>query len=123
MSLIDIGESFFYNFCLVNICLSLSDNANKIKTLDIERAQQFKFSHNVSPIHGMVSEKFFSKNSKFYRGCTAHLTFLPPSNFAVLMSDISFNTAYKDLKIAQIAQLNQLFLLLHLAHIYGHCFY
>ena len=39
------------------------------------------------------------------------------------MSDISFNTACKELKIAQIAQLHQLFQLLHLAHIYGHCFY
>ena len=39
------------------------------------------------------------------------------------MSDISFNTACKELKIAQIAQLNQLFQLLHLAHIYGHCCY
>ena len=39
------------------------------------------------------------------------------------MSDISFNTASKELKIAQIAQLNQLFRLLHLAHICGHCFY
>ena len=37
------------------------------------------------------------------------------------MSDISFNTAYKELKIAQIAQLNQLFKFLHLAHVYGHC--
>ena len=39
------------------------------------------------------------------------------------MSDISFNTACKELKIAQIAQLNQLFQLLDLAHIYGHCFF
>ena len=39
------------------------------------------------------------------------------------MADISFNTAFKDLKIAQIAQLNQLFQPLHLAHIYGHGFY
>ena len=39
------------------------------------------------------------------------------------MSDISFNTARKELKIAQIALLNQLFQLLHLAHIYGQCFY
>ena len=39
------------------------------------------------------------------------------------MSDISFNTACKELKIAQIAQLNQLFQLLHLAHIYGHGLY
>ena len=39
------------------------------------------------------------------------------------MSDISLNTACKELKIAQIAQLNQLFQLLHLAHIQGHCLY
>ena len=26
-----------YTFCLINICLSLSDDANKIKTLNIER--------------------------------------------------------------------------------------
>ena len=39
------------------------------------------------------------------------------------MVDISFNTACKELKIAQIAQLNQLFQPLHLAHIYGHGFY
>ena len=29
---------FAYTFCLINICLSLSDDANKIKTLNIERA-------------------------------------------------------------------------------------
>ena len=39
------------------------------------------------------------------------------------MADISFNTACKELKIAQIVQLNQLFQLLHLVHIYGHGFY
>ena len=27
-----------YTFCLINICLSLSHDANKIKTLNIERA-------------------------------------------------------------------------------------
>ena len=35
---------FVYTFCLINICLSLSDGANKIKTLNIESAKQFKFS-------------------------------------------------------------------------------
>ena len=49
--------------------------------------------------------------------------FLPPAISLFLMSDISFNTACKELKIAQIAQLNHLFQLLHLAHIYGHRFY
>jgi len=31
----------------INICLSLSDDTNKIKTLNIERAWQFKFSLKV----------------------------------------------------------------------------
>ena len=35
------------------------------------------------------------------------------------MADISFNIACKELKIAQIAQFNQLFQLLHLVPIYG----
>ena len=39
------------------------------------------------------------------------------------MADISFNIACKELKIAQIAKLNQLFQLLHLDHMYGHGFY
>ena len=39
------------------------------------------------------------------------------------MADISFNIACKELKIAQIAQFNQLFQLLHLVQIYGHGFY
>jgi len=63
----------------------------------------------------MVSEKFSSKNSKFYREIYGPLTFLPHSNFAVF--DISFNFACKELKIAQIAQLNQLYQPLHLVHI------
>ena len=29
---------FVYTFCLINICLLLSDDANKIKTLNIKRA-------------------------------------------------------------------------------------
>ena len=39
------------------------------------------------------------------------------------MADISFNIARKELKIAQTAQLNQLFKLLHLVYIYGHGFF
>ena len=39
------------------------------------------------------------------------------------MADIPFNIACKELKIAQIAKLNQLFQLLHLDHMYGHGFY
>ena len=39
------------------------------------------------------------------------------------MADISFNIDCIELKIAQIAQLNQLFQRLHLVYIYGHGFY
>ena len=39
------------------------------------------------------------------------------------MADISFNIACKELKIAQIAQLNQCFQLLHLVRTHGHGFY
>ena len=35
---------FVYTFCLINICLSLSDDANKIKTLNIEGALPFQLS-------------------------------------------------------------------------------
>ena len=42
---------FVYTFCLNNICLSLSDDANKIKTLNIERAKVLVFSENLITIH------------------------------------------------------------------------
>ena len=32
------GRIFVYTFCLINTCSSLSDDANEIKTLNIERA-------------------------------------------------------------------------------------
>ena len=31
-------QIFVYTFCLINVCLSLSNDANKIKTLNVERA-------------------------------------------------------------------------------------
>ena len=39
------------------------------------------------------------------------------------MADISINITCKQLKIEQIARINQLFQLFHLVHIYGHGFY
>ena len=39
------------------------------------------------------------------------------------MADISFNITCKELKIVQIAQLNQLFQRFYLVHIYRHSFY
>ena len=106
---------FVYTFYLINICLSLSDDANKIKTLNIETLgiTVLVFSENLSPIHRMVPEKLSSKSSKFYRGCRAHELFYHPKISQFLVAHISFNTVCKELKIAQIAQLNQLFQLLH----------
>ena len=52
-------------------------------------------SENLSPIHQILSEKFSSKNWKLY----------------------------KELEIVQTAQLNQLFELLRLVHIYDHSFF
>ena len=66
-------QIFVYTFCLINICSSPSDDANEIKPLNIERAYTVSvISENLSPIPHMVSEKFSSKNSKFYRECMAH---------------------------------------------------
>ena len=74
-------------------------------------------------MHRMVSEKFSSKSSKFYRECIAHQLFCHTAISQFSMADISFNMTRKGLKIAQIAQPNQLFQLLHLVHIYDHGFY
>ena len=37
-ALLSCRRIFVYTFCLINICLSLSDDANKIKAKNIERA-------------------------------------------------------------------------------------
>jgi len=39
------------------------------------------------------------------------------------MGDTSFNIAFKELRIAQIAQVNQRFQLMNLVRMYGHGFY
>ena len=52
----------------------------------------------------MAMEKFSFKYSKFYKECMAHYLFCHSVISQFLMTDISFNTAYKEMKIAQIAQ-------------------
>ena len=74
---------FVYTFCRINICLSLSDDANKIKTVNIERVITvlvffLKFESNSSNGFGEV---LFQKLEIFQR-MYGSLTFLPPSNFA-----------------------------------------
>ena len=53
----------------------------------------------------------------------AYKLFFHPAISQFLMANISFNIGCKELKIAKTAQLNQLFQLLYLVHIYGHGFY
>ena len=53
----------------------------------------------------------------------AHQLFCHKAISQFSMADIAFNMTRKGLKIAQIAQPNQLFQLLHLVHIYDHGFY
>ena len=50
----------------------------------------------------MVSKKFSSKNSKFYKECMAHYIFCYP---ALSQFSIFFKIACKELKIVQIALL------------------
>ena len=57
----------------------------------------------------MVSEEFSFKNPKFYEECMAHYLFHHPAISQFLMADISFSIAWKELKMAQIAQGNVLF--------------
>ena len=71
----------------------------------------------------MVSEKFASKNLNFTENVRLINFFCHTAISQFLMADISFNIACKELKIAQIAQLNQLVQFLHLVDIYGHDFY
>ena len=82
--IVGIGESLFTFFCLINICSSLSDEANKIKPLNIEREWQFQLSLK---IWSRFSERFprnsLLKTRNFTMRMYESVTFLPPSNFAV----------------------------------------
>ena len=53
----------------------------------------------------MVAEKFLDILQRMY----GSLTFCYPTILQFLMADMSFNIVCKELKIAQIAQVNQLF--------------
>ena len=73
-------------------------------------------------MYRIVSENYSFKNSRFDKECMAHKPSCHPAISQLSMADISFNIAFKELRIAQIAQVNQLFQLLNLVQ-YGHGFY
>ena len=104
------------------MCLSLSDDANKIKLWILKGHNSFSYLWKFEP---NTTNGFWRNSLLKTRNFTENVWpinfFAPHSNYAVLF--ISFNIACKELKIAQIVQLNQLFQLLHLVHIYSHGFY
>ena len=54
----------------------------------------------------MVSENYSFKNSKFDKECMAHKPSCHPAISQFSMADIFFNIAFKELRIAQIAEVN-----------------
>ena len=56
---------FVYIFGFINICLLLSDEANKINLWILKEDN----NEHLSLIYRMVLEKFSFKNSKFYNEC------------------------------------------------------
>ena len=82
-------------FCLISIlCSSLSDEASKIKFLNIQRN---KHGH---AIYRIVAEKFSLKNPKIYKGWRNEvINILPPSNFAVFDCCYFFCYNCKELKL------------------------
>ena len=107
---------FVYIFCLINTCLSLSDEANKIKSLNVEKNITISIiSKKLSLMYLIVSEKFSFKNSK--QRMYDSVTFLPTKNFAV------FDGWYFLPYCLQRVQVNQLCQLLNLVRKYGHGVY
>ena len=62
---------FVYIFGFINICLLLSDEANKINLWILKEDN----NEHLSLIYRMVLEKFSFKNSKFYNECMTNYLF------------------------------------------------
>ena len=65
-------------------------------------------SKNLSQMNWIVLEKFFLKNLKIYKECMSLLTFCLPVILQFLIAAIIFVTDCKELKLAQVAKINQL---------------
>jgi len=106
-----------YIFCLSNIWSSLSDEANKVKPLNIERAWQFQLSLKI----WVRYTEWLRRNS--HTKNVWLINFFASQQFRTYLWLI-FLSMFKELKVVQIAQVNRLFQLLNLLRIYGrHEFY
>ena len=113
---------FVYSFCLINICLSISADANEIKTLNVERTVSV-FSENLSPIHRMISEKFSSNTRNFTENVWLVNVFATQQFRSFWWLIFPSILLTKSWKLYKFSQLNHLFQLLHLVHMYGHGFH
>ena len=90
-------------------------------TLNIERYNRFSYLWRFEPnTPNGFGEILFYKLEIFTENVCLINFFCHSAISQILMAEISFNIACKELKIKQIAQLNQLFQFLHLVHISGH---
>ena len=96
-------EGIFVN--ILCICFSFSSHLSEYrKSITIS-----VICESWSPIYQIVSGKLSLENSKLYKECMCSLMFLP----------ISFVITCKELKIAQIPQINQIYPLLNsICHVY-----
>ena len=114
MLLIYIGESLFTSFCLINIHLLSSDEANKITPLNVEKKN---FSHlcKFEPEKpNSFGEILFEKSQYLQRMYDLINGFATPQFRSFKLLLFPFVIDYKELKLAQSAQIDQLFQLLNL---------
>jgi len=91
---------FVYIFCLIKICLSLSDEANKIKSLNIKKSMTISVApETLSPIYRMVSEKFP------YSSFSHEVTKIQTTKLSLLLS-FYFHVMLEHLKILRIIRTN-----------------
>ena len=115
MLLIYIGESLFTSFCLFNIRLSSSDEANKITLLNIEKKKKFshlcKFEPEKPTSFGEILFEKFQYLQRMYELINGFAT---PQFRSFKLLLFPFVIDYKEPKLAQSAQIDQLFQLLNL---------
>ena len=103
---------FVYIFCLISICFSFSYQPIKINSECQKSITISVVCENLSLIYRIISEKFSLKKSKLSTKCMGFQHLCHPVIWQFSVVPISFVVAHKELKIAQIAQINQLFKLL-----------
>ena len=81
----EITGQALHTFCLISICLLLSDDANERKSITISVT-----SENLCPIYRNAPENFSLKNSKLYKECMGSFTFCHPAILQFLIAAISF---------------------------------